>query len=135
MPGDRIKAVDGEDVNTNWQFEEMLDGRFEPKITLLAQRKEKSGEEQLIEGHLKLGYPAPVISADENETGLSNVCGMIPRMRITAVSRTFSDWFRGLLHLKQNGEKLKAGDIISGCRRNRKSDIFRAASADKGIQK
>lgn len=112
MPGDRIKAVAGADVNSHWEFERIIENTFEPNVVLLAQRKDSSSQTELVEGHIDLVFPAPGVLADESEPNLANICGIIPRMRITAVSGTFKDWLRGLLRLKDKEERLKPDDII-----------------------
>ena len=84
MPKDRIKAVDGIDVNSNWQLEEIVERTFAPDVVLHAERSDSSGRAQLVEGTAALGF-APMIIPDVNsETDLSNICSIVPRLRITA---------------------------------------------------
>ncbi len=49
-PGDRVKAVAGVDVNNHWQIEPIIESVFEPNITILAERRESSGQESIVEG-------------------------------------------------------------------------------------
>jgi regulator of sigma E protease len=114
IPGDVIKAVDGVDVNTNWRFEEIVESTFEPNVPILAQRKDASGQTQLVEGRVALVFPAVTSTADENEENLVNICGMIPRMRIADVKMTFKQRLLKRLGLKDKTERLKEGDIIVG---------------------
>jgi regulator of sigma E protease len=120
MPGDRIKAVEGIDVNSNWRYEQIVKGTFEPNATLLAERKDSSGQTQLVEGHINLVFPATTGQKDDSdlssvalaksEANLANICGMVPRMRIVPVSSSFKDW----LHRSKDKEaRLKDGDIIA----------------------
>jgi len=113
MPGDRIKAVGGIDVNGYWQFENIVVNTFEPNVELKSQRKGPSGQEQLVEAHLGLRFPEPRNNEKEGEKDLSNISGMVPRLRIILTPRTFGDWLRGLFHLKEKGARLKPGDIIA----------------------
>ena len=112
VPGDIIKAVDGIDVNTNWRFDEIVESTFEPNVPILAQRKDASGQTQVVEGQLALVFPAVMDTADENEENLANICGMIPRLRIADVSMTLKQRLLKRLGLKNKTERLKEEDII-----------------------
>jgi regulator of sigma E protease len=114
MPGDEIKAVDGFDVNTYWRFEEIVESTFEPNIPVLAQRKGDSGQTQLIEGHIGLRFPEPMSPCRESENDLSNICGMILRLRIAGASMTLKQRLLERLGLKDKTGRLKEGDIIVG---------------------
>jgi len=116
-PGDRIKAVAGVDVNNHWQIEPIIDSVFELNISLLAERREPSGQSRLVEGRLPLSFMPSENMAGESEANLANICGMVPRMRIAAVSeepRSLKEWFLRLLDVGRGREKLKRGDIIVG---------------------
>jgi regulator of sigma E protease len=113
MPGDRIKAVGGVNVNSYWQFESVVVRTFEPNVELTAEHKGPSGQEQLVKAHLGLEYPAPIFPGGESEKELANISGIVPRMRIIAATRTFGDRVRGLFHLKEKAAGLKPGDIIT----------------------
>jgi regulator of sigma E protease len=114
MPGDVIKAVDGNDVNTHWRYEEIIESTFEPNVPVLAQRKDASGQTRLIEGQIELRFPEPMNSGQENEKDLSNICAMIPRLKVAGVSVTFKQRLLKWLGLKDKTERLKVGDIIVG---------------------
>jgi regulator of sigma E protease len=114
MPGDVIKAVGGNDVNTHWRFEEIIENAFEPNVLILAQRKETPEQTQLIEGRLGLAFPAVINTANENEDGLANICGIIPRMKITGVSIPLKQRLMKRFGLKDKTERLNIGDIIVG---------------------
>ena len=114
MPGDEIKAVDGTDVNTYWRFEETVEDTFESSVSVLAQRKDASGQTQLIEGRLELAFAAIINIANETEQDLTNICGIIPRMKINGVTVTFKQRLMEWLGLKEKTERLKGGDIIVG---------------------
>lgn len=113
-PGDRIKAVDGIDVNSSWEFERAIKGVFEPNATLLVGRKGATGQTQLAEGRLGLRFPEPRNYGAESEKDLSNVCGMVPRLRIVGVTRSFKQRLWSRLGFEEKGERLEAGDIIAG---------------------
>lgn len=115
--GDRIKAVAGIDVNNQWQIEPIIEGTFEPNITFVAERREASGQSRLVEGRLALSFTPAKNLAGESEANLVNICSMLPRLRIAAVSeepKSFKEWFLRLIGVGKDKEQLKRGDIIVG---------------------
>ena len=117
-PGDHIKAVAGIDVNNHWQIEPIIEGIFEPNITFLAERREASGQSRLVEGRLALSFtPAKDLVGESEEANLANICSMVPRLRIAAVSeepRSFKEWFLRLFGIGNERQRLKRGDIVVG---------------------
>ncbi|MFH1371291.1 MAG: site-2 protease family protein [Planctomycetota bacterium] len=116
MPGDRVKAVEGVDVNSHWQFEQILQGTFEPNVVLLAQRHRSSGETQLVEGQLELSFTPTRQPWSQAADDLAQICGMVPRMRIEGLNEQdgIGRWLLGLFGLSDKKQKLEAGDIIVG---------------------
>jgi regulator of sigma E protease len=113
MPGDRIKAIAGVDVNSHWEFEQIVGSTFEPNVVLLAERRDASGQAQLIEARLGLEFAEPRFTGREEEKDLSNICGMVPRIRIVGVTRTFKQRLLERFGFKDRTNRLKKGDIIS----------------------
>jgi len=119
LPGDRIRTVAGVDVNNHWQIEPIIESSFEPNITLLAERREASGQSRLVEGRLALSFmftPAENF-VGESEANLANICSMTPRLRIAAVSeepKSFREWFLRLFGIGNERQRLKRGDIVVG---------------------
>lgn len=113
MPGDRIKAVAGIDVNSHWEFERIVEGIFEPNVVLLAERRDASGQAQLIEARLGFEFAEPRFIGREEEKDLSNICGMVPRMRIVGVSRTFKQRMLERFGFEDKATRLKDVDIIA----------------------
>lgn len=117
MPGDRIRAVAGIDVNNHWQIEPIIERTFEPNITFSAERLEASGQPRLVEGRLALSFTPAKDLVGESEANLANICSMAPRLRIAAVSeepRSLKEWFLQLIGVDKDKEQLKRGDIIVG---------------------
>ena len=119
LPGDRIRTVAGVDVNNHWQIEPIIESSFEPNITLLAERREPSGQVRLVEGRLALSFMfTPAESpVGESEANLANICSMAPRLRIAAVSeepKSFREWFLRLFGIGNERQRLKRGDIVVG---------------------
>jgi regulator of sigma E protease len=116
-PGDRIKAVAGIDVNNNCQIEPIVEGTFEPNITFLAERREVSGQSHFVEGRLALSFTPAKDIVGESEANLVNICSMVPRLRIAAVSeepKSLKEWFLRLLGVGNEKQRLKRGDIVVG---------------------
>jgi regulator of sigma E protease len=116
MPKDRIKAVDGVDVNSNWQLEEIVERIFAPDVVLHAERSDSSGRAQLVEGRVALGFAATEIPDVNSEADLLNICSIVPRLRITVTGEegSFKDRLLELLRMANKKERLKTGDIIVG---------------------
>jgi regulator of sigma E protease len=114
-PKDVVKAVGGVDVNYNWQIDPIIEGTFEPNISIKAQRQNKSGQTDIVEGHLPLGFMPVKDLSGESEVNLANICGLVPRLKIAAVSegsRSLKNLLMRLLGISKSKEKLEAGDII-----------------------
>jgi len=81
--GDHIRAVDGRDVQTYWQMEEIVSDTFLPTVTALAERSDPvSKKTELVESKI----PLDLSFADrqvESESDLAQICSMVPRLRIT----------------------------------------------------
>jgi regulator of sigma E protease len=119
-PGDRIKAVNGENVEHHWQMQEILRNAFVPEPTLLVERTDDvSNETELVESIVRLNMRLSNAEA-ETETELSHICSMVPRLQITAVSSgppSMKDRLVSLLNKVgiakvDTGARLKGGDII-----------------------
>jgi regulator of sigma E protease len=122
LPGDRIKAASGIDVNSYWQMEGIVERTFAPNITVLAEREEPSGRMKLAEGRLSLGFAPTLRLIGESdlpgmsEADLANIFGMVPRLKVTVVSeeslslkQRISQLFGGA----ENVPQLEPNDIIT----------------------
>ena len=80
LSGDRIRAVNGKDVQSHWELERIVEDALLPEIRVLAER---GGE--LVEARIHLSL-SPVSGFNlESESDLSHIYSMVPRMRITVV--------------------------------------------------
>ncbi len=117
MPGDCIKTVAGVEVKNNWELEPIIESTFEPNITILAQRHNSSGQESSIEGHVLLNFAPAKDFVGESEANLANICTLVPRLKIAAVSSEETKSFRKLLTKLFGGKDtkpgLKSGDILA----------------------
>jgi regulator of sigma E protease len=116
-PGDRIRAVNGQEVQTNWELMEIVQNTLAPEITLTAERNDEEKGTIKVESRIKLRLVP---------SGPGQICSMIPRFRMENLTRAsspgsnVSKMIRRLLVrlglTKPEGEKpfLESGDIILG---------------------
>jgi regulator of sigma E protease len=105
-PGDRIKAINGTEVQNYWELKEAIKNTFSPEAILLAERNE-SGSVKQIESRIALETLFASSNKIETESELSNIYSMVPRLRIKAYSGitvTAGDNSK----LRRVGKKLKA---------------------------
>jgi len=84
-PGDRIKSVNGRDVQTHWELEEIVQNAFVPAVTLSVERTEPvSKVVELIESQIRLSL-SRTRKEVKSETDLGDIYSIVPRSRIEAV--------------------------------------------------
>jgi len=84
-PGDRIKSVNGRDVQNHWEMEEIVQNAFVPEVTLTVERTEPvSKEVELIESQIRLSL-SRARKEVKSETDLGDIYSIVPRLRIEAV--------------------------------------------------
>ncbi len=86
LPGDKIKSVNGEQVQTHWQFEQILQTTYAPEATLVAERHQSKGTTELIETKIRLNLSYANKVEVDSESDLCHLYSMVPRLRITAVA-------------------------------------------------
>jgi len=122
LPGDRIKAVGGRDVQAYWQVEEQISHTIAPSVTILAERAKGDGTTETVESKLGLRLDPRISDAAESQADMAHICSLVPRLRIAAVFErpaSFKDRLLSLLHKMGIGKgaakpepKLQRGDII-----------------------
>jgi len=126
-PGDRIISVNGKPVGTYWELAEAVENCLGPEVVLAAERVDPStGKVEVTETTIVLEVP-PAHADSNSPSNLSNICGMIPRLRITDVAaggpQTFNQKLLALVErlliavgIKKeqadDSERLRPGDII-----------------------
>jgi len=85
MPGDRIKAINGKDVQNYRELEEIVENTLVPEATLLAERTNKTGELRLVESKIRLELILD---------GAKHIYSMVPRLRLEDVTVTESTWMK-----------------------------------------
>ncbi len=106
FPGDRIKSVNGKDVDTYWGLEEIVENSSAPVAAILAERSGVSGKSELVESKIKLdwNFADQEVKEVKSESDLSHICSMVPRLWITVVLGKHTD--------SDSEPCLQAGDII-----------------------
>lgn len=84
LAGDRIKSVNGRDVQTHWELERMVEDALVSEVTILAERSDKSGKVELIESRIPLDLSFEN-REPKSESDLAHIYSMVPRLRIKAV--------------------------------------------------
>ena len=126
LPGDKVRSVNGQDVQAHWEFEEIVESSLVPEVAVLAERKKEDGSIEKVETQLQMEMSFADSYAIEDESELFHICSMVPRLRVTAYlppSKSklivLSEKLMHLLNKIGIGEKivetepaLKSGDII-----------------------
>jgi regulator of sigma E protease len=110
-PGDRITSVNGMQVQTKWQLDEIVANALVPEVTLLAERVGKDKKVTIVEAKIKLQM-IPI--------GEEHICSLVPRFRLEnlAVEKPSSTKINRLMEtigLSEPPEEkpfLESGDVI-----------------------
>jgi len=73
LPGDRITSVNGKQVQTKWELDEIVENTLAPDVTLLVERTGKDKKVTLVETRIKL---------EMTPFGAGHICSMVPRFRM-----------------------------------------------------
>ncbi len=124
--GDVIKSIDGEHVQTHWEFVQLVENAVSRSVSISAERTEGA---ELIETQIGLEWLFAEGYEIESESELYHIYSMVPRLRITAAGKVampkgrperMKDWIKGILSFGrasgqedvEDGPVLEAGDII-----------------------
>ncbi len=115
LPGDRIKAVNGKEVQSFCELSTIVENTIAPEVTLLAERTDNTGKLKLVESRIPLDLVLP-------ETG--HIYSMVPRLRMENIEIRKPPWTKIIAKVRQPLEKigiiekvkakpfLQSGDII-----------------------
>lgn len=104
LPDDRITSVDGRDIRGHWELIKILRNTIAPEATLSVERTGKDGKTEQIETRIPLNY-RPIENENDSNYELCNICSMVPRLRIIAVSE--------VVYMVNNAaDSIRVGDII-----------------------
>ena len=116
LPGDRVKSVNGIDVQSHWELTDIVEDALVPEVTLSAEREDEAGGVKLVESKMKLELVS---------NGTGHIYSMVPRMRMEQIKVNKSSrnmvakkrdvWEQGGISKEENAKAvLQSGDIILG---------------------
>ena len=116
LPGDRVKSVNGMDVQSHWELTDIVEDALVPEVTLSAEREDEAGGVKLVESKMKLELVS---------NGTGHIYSMVPRMRMEQVrvnkssrkmvARKRDVREQGDISTEENAKAvLQSGDIILG---------------------
>jgi len=106
LPGDRVIAVHGKDVETYWELERVVQNSLSSEIKILAERTTEPNKVELVESQVGLDLNFANSYEIKSESDLHHIYSMVPRLRITAVLGAPDQMGRDAEF------RLKTGDII-----------------------
>jgi regulator of sigma E protease len=110
LPGCRITAIDGTQVNEQWEFAEVVEKSIARAVAVQAECADAAGPTRQIETKLALQWLVASGIEVESEADLNYVYSMVPRLRVTVVGNEPRSRAAG----KRAGDpsRLRTGDII-----------------------
>jgi RIP metalloprotease RseP len=121
-PGDEVKALNGQAVQTPFEYAELESQAFQKEVTLRVLRHWPPDSEQ--ETMVDVIFPTfvgPTVENFRNEYDLAHFCSLVPRLKVAAVSQPgrlqhFSKWVQTTLLRRTTrpfiSELLQVGDVI-----------------------
>lgn len=126
-PGDIIKAVDGQAVQTPWSFAEKQAHTFQPEVEVAVSRlwpipedAEADAPRTVATASLPMMVP-PVLENFRNEYDLTHFCSMVPRLKVDSIPdpskyQRLVNWFKETILRREvntvNDDFLLPGDIL-----------------------
>ena len=111
LAGDRIKSVDGREVQSHWELEEVIQNILVKEVVLSAERIGDSGEVESIESEIRLNLMHATSYDIESEFELSHIYSMVPRLRITFVSEKLASSVDDEISLQPDDVIVAIGDV------------------------
>jgi len=111
LPGDRIVAVKGREVNHYWEFIAIAEDTLASKVNVTVERPTGANGTERIQVEFPLYWPVAKNGKVESEEDLRHVYSMVPRLRIMEVNGKQSRPARANSQ-EESFAQLKAGDII-----------------------
>lgn len=118
LAGYQIKSVNGREVQTYWELEQIVQNALVPAVTILAERTDPVSEKvKLIKSQIGLAL-IPAERKVKSEFDLGHIYSMMPRLRIDAVSTEPPSIVERLLSLfsgeKKDKDTVAGGELQSG---------------------
>lgn len=119
LPGDKVVAVNGKEVQNSWELEEIVENCLAPEVTLLAERTDETGKSSLVDIKVGMELVQPMFSPS---TDGGHIYSMVPRLRMEDIEVQKSSWTKitakgqQLLGktdtIKEEKPFLQSGDVI-----------------------
>ncbi len=103
--GDQIRAINGRQVQTQWELEQIVQDAYVPAVTLSVERTDPASKAvKLTELRIRLGLASATGQGEPKSTLDGDIFSMVPRLQVTEV-----------LNRKNNNDNkpsLQSGDVI-----------------------
>jgi len=123
LAGDRIKSVDGRDVQSYWELEEVIHNTLTPVVTLEAERIGDMGEAELVRTQIRLNWRITNKENIESESELNHIYSMVPRMRIIDVLEEYAPKADDEVSLRLDDVILAIGNVENPAYRELRSVV------------
>lgn len=111
LPGDRISAVEGKEVEHYWDLAEIIGQTLSTRIAVTADRLKIDGGVESIETELSVDWASAEGAEVDSDAGLSHIYSIVPRLRVTVVGDE-PGVSRKAEGQRDDTSQLKTGDII-----------------------
>ncbi|MHC4631833.1 MAG: site-2 protease family protein, partial [Planctomycetota bacterium] len=111
LPGDRIKSVDGIDVQNYWELAEIVQNTYKPSANLSVERTKEPEKNKLVESEIALEWNFAESYVVDSESELYHIYSMVPRLRITFISDKLASEVEGKVSLFVDDVILSVGDV------------------------
>jgi regulator of sigma E protease len=106
LAGDKIKSVDGREVQSFWELREAIQDSLLPEVELSVERAGDQGETEVVASQIGLDLTFASSHNVESENKLYHIYSMVPRLRIGVVSDRLTSG------ADDSESSLQSGDII-----------------------
>jgi len=106
LAGDRIKSVDGREVQSFWELREVIQDILVPEVALSVERAGDQGETELFTSQIGLDWLFASNHSIESKDKLYHIYSLVPRLRIGIVSDKLTSG------ADDKESSLQSGDII-----------------------
>ncbi|MHC4660018.1 MAG: site-2 protease family protein, partial [Planctomycetota bacterium] len=111
LAGDRIKSVEGREMQSFWELREVIQDSLLPEVGLSVERVGDSGETELFTSQIGLDLNFASGYEIESEDKLYHIYSMVPRLRITYITDKLASQTKGSVSLQADDVILAIGDV------------------------
>jgi regulator of sigma E protease len=123
LPGDKVVAINGKEVQNSWELEKIVENSLASEVTLLAERTSKAGKPLLVNSKTGLELVPPMFSPSTRKNG-SHIYSMVPRLRMENIEVQKSPWMKitakgrqllektGIIEKTKEKPFVQSGDVI-----------------------